>query len=300
MDQLASRRGKKSGQASHRSSFFSPVHSCDPGNPVRGHTIGGPGCDGGADGNELLGRLSARQQTPAQTSRFTEGDAHAAILGSLAEEPGGGAEPSATTRMTLQNGQDGDQRAVAALSIEAASALKHSSTRPHAATPPRTGSYVFGPHGTEGISPDKLIAHQRRTLTHSWGPKPSSLLRPCRMREGNVTKRIRMDRDRLAGVGSKKLWAADGNAHAGGDRSGARSATFFRPVPLSVVQQDKRLVGLPLQRTVPVSTDPVRDGNNPAGEWALRQVVAQAGGGGPAISVYGSMGVGIWPRKQRI
>ena len=182
------------------------------------------------------------------------------------------------------------------MSIETASALKHSSIRPHAATPPRAGSYLFGPHGTEGISPEKMLSHQRHAVTHSWGPKPSSLLRPCRMKEGNVTKRIRMDRDRLAGVGSKKQWAADRNAQAGG----ARSATFFRPVPLAVVQQDKRLVGLPLQRTTAVSTDPVRAGGNPAGEWALRQVVAQAGGGGPAISVYGSMGVGIWPRGQRI
>lgn len=196
----------------------------------------------------------------------------------------------------FREGRDGNDQAL--LSIEEASILKQASRKSSHATSAQAAASknnVWGPNGADGIPPEELIAQQRKTLTHSWGPKPAWMTRPCRMKEGNVTKRIRMDRDRLAGVGSKKQWTSNGNAARVDD---------FRPVALAVVQQqDRPLVGLPRQRvrTRALSTDPVqgRAGNNPAGEWALRQVVEQAGGGGPAITVYGhDLGVGIWPRQR--
>lgn len=208
-------------------------------------------------------------------------------------------DPSTAKADIWNKGGGSDGKAL--LSIEEASALKQASRKSchmHAIT----SKSVWGPNGGEGIAPEELIAQKRQTLTHSWGPKPGWVARPCRMKEGDVTKRIRMDRDRLAGVGSKKQWAANRN-EAGRPDDAARSAIFFRPVPLAMVQQDRRLVGLSLQRTRALSTDPVmgRAGSNLAGEWALRQVAEQVGGGGPAITVYGhDLGVGIWPRQQRL
>jgi len=129
-------------------------------------------------------------------------------------------------------------------------AASNSATTP--APQAHTAKSVWGFNGTEGISPEEARTHKRNNMTQSWGPKPSAMTRTCKLREGNVTKRMRMDRDRLATI------AANTNVQQMG--CGPPRACFFQPVPLRVVQTNKNLVGLPLQRTYPgtraLSTDP--------------------------------------------
>lgn len=167
------------------------------------------------------------------------------------------------------------------MSIDAATALKAASRTATSIgeIETRRGSKVWGPNGHQGIAPEDFLAYTRNKLTHSWGPKPQSIVRSCRMREGDVTKRMRMDRDRLA--------KTEGRASSPTLVPG--TAAYFKPIPLAVVQSNKHLVGLPLQRTYPgtrsLSTDPF-DGMGAAyamGRWAQREMQQQVGGGGPGI-----------------
>jgi hypothetical protein len=168
------------------------------------------------------------------------------------------------------------------MSIDAATALKAASRKATSIEDAETrgGSKVWGPTGHQGITPEDFLAHMRNKLTHSWGPKPQSIVRPCRMREGDVTKRIRMDRDRLVkehGGASSPTQATPG------------TAAYFKPIPLAMIQTNKHLVGLPLQRTYPgtrsLSTDPFAGmgAAHAMGRWAQREIKHQVGGGGPGL-----------------
>lgn len=178
------------------------------------------------------------------------------------------------------------------MSIEAASALKEASKRTgdtHCdAQASKSGNTVWGPNGKEGISPEEARALRLQKTTFTWGPKPASIVRACRMREGNVTKRIRMDRERLTRKGLE--WTANGldasapHPEAIPFRPGPDA--YFKAVPLAVVQQNKHLVGLPLQRnylgTRALSTDPFvgMGASHALGRWAQQEVYRQTGGGG--------------------
>ena len=120
-----------------------------------------------------------------------------------------------------------------ALSIEQATAMQPTQKAQARASPhARAGKSVWGVNGTEGIPPEASLAMLRAKMTHSWGPKPAAVHRSCQMREGNVTKRIRMDRDRMAR-------SANVSQQHHADRS--NPAAYFKPVPLSVLQTNKGL-----------------------------------------------------------
>lgn len=178
-------------------------------------------------------------------------------------------------------GSKGLSKEKKALSIEQATAMQSTQKTQARASPyARGGESVWGVNGTEGISPEASLAMQRAKLTHSWGPKPAAVHRSCQMREGNVTKRIRMDRDRLtrnANVSQQE--------HA--DRP--KPAAYFKPIPLSVLQTNKGLAGMPLQRsyagTRALSTEPYggMGAVHAMGVWAQRQGQQMVGGGGAAF-----------------
>ena len=163
-----------------------------------------------------------------------------------------------------------------ALSIEQAAAMQSTHK-----TQARAGKSVWGVNGTEGISPEASLAMLRAKLTHSWGPKPAALARSCQMREGNVTKRIRMDRDRLARNASASCQKKQENR--------PKPAAYFQPIPLSVLQTNKDLVGVPLQRSYAgiraLSTEPHggMGAVHAMGMWAQRQGQQMVGGGGKAL-----------------
>ena len=190
-------------------------------------------------------RLTARQTT--STSRMTQRDV--VDEGKEVEVDEAPRQPTAVsganevrTDWILKTGKQ-------KITIQEAEALKASlgmtrSKRHLEVTNPDPRFRVWGPCGNMGVPPEMVLANLRNNLTHSWGPKPVDVVRKCRVREGYVTKRMRMDRDRLA----RNSGAFN---HTGGIP--AKSAAFFRPIPLAVVQRDKQLVGMPLQRTYPGS-----------------------------------------------
>lgn len=155
-------------------------------------------------------------------------------------------------------------------------------TREHAtamtsAQKTQAGKTVWGVTGTDGISPEKLLAILRSNKTHAWGPKPKAVVRGCQMQEGKVTKRFRMDRDRKQ----------SGSLANNGERP--KPAAFFQPIPLRVLQTNKDLVGVPLQRTYAgtraLSTDPYAGMGavHAMGLWAQREGQRIVGGGGAAF-----------------
>lgn len=66
-------------------------------------------------------------------------------------------------------------------------------------------SKSWGPYATSGIPPEELLYMTRENMTHAWGPKPRNVDRPCQIREGIVTKRMRIDRALLS---RNKVWLA--------------------------------------------------------------------------------------------
>jgi hypothetical protein len=165
------------------------------------------------------------------------------------------------------------------LTIDHATAkMSEQKTQAHASSlHAAAGKSVWGVTGTEGISPEKSLAILRSKKTHAWGPKPIAVVRGCQMQEGKVTKRFRMDRDR-------KL---SGSLANNGERP--KPAAFFQPIPLRVLQTNKDLVGMPLQRTYPgtraLSTDPYAGMGavHAMGLWAQREGQRIVGGGGTAF-----------------
>ena len=87
----------------------------------------------------------------------------------------------------------------------AAEAEKAWSGQAKTETQMRKLSKLWGPYATSGIPPEELLYMSRENMTHAWGPKPRNIDRPCQIREGIVTKRMRIDRAQLS---RNKVWLA--------------------------------------------------------------------------------------------